>query len=46
MPCIPRVEFVLLSSDFLFTGVAIVHQLPCNLVHHSNPGSLVVHFWF
>lgn len=40
---LPGVEFVLLGFDLLLTGVSAVDQLPCNLVHHSNTGRLVVH---
>ena len=40
---LPGVEFVLLGFDLLLTGMSAVDQLPGNLVHHSDPGRLVVH---
>jgi len=40
---LPGVEFVLLGFDLLLAGMSAVDQLPCDLVHHGDPGRLVVH---
>lgn len=40
---VPVVEFVLLALDILFARVTIVHELPGDLVYHSNTRRLVVH---
>lgn len=40
---VPVIEFVLLGLDVLFARVTVVHQLPGDLVYHSNTRCLVVH---